>query len=224
VLNLAFVAVAVALLNSAFPVFAKNEVGVSEDAIGLLFLLNSLLIVGAQLPVARAVEGRRRVRGLALMCLVAAAGWLLVEFAGIAGRAAAALPLLVLAIAFVSAGECLYDSIYGPLVADLAPEGRTGRYMAASGFAWQLGFIAAPAAAGGLLSVAPFALWPVVAAAAVAAAVYALRVEPLLPDGTRRTPRRELRPSKGPLSPQRSAPGRPAASASGSASPRPPRR
>jgi dipeptide/tripeptide permease len=81
--------------------------------------LNSVLIVGAQLPVAKAVEGRRRVRALALMCLVAAAGWLLVELAGIAA-AAAAVPLLVLAIVFVSAGECLYDSIYGPLVADLA--------------------------------------------------------------------------------------------------------
>jgi MFS family permease len=157
------------------------------------------------------------------MCLVAAAGWLLVELAGIAA-AAAAVPLLVLGIVFVSAGECLYDSIYGPLVADLAPDGRTGRYMAASGFAWQLGFITVPAAAGGLLSVAPLTLWPVVAGGAIGAAIYALRLEPLLPEEARRTPRRELRPSRGPLSRPRNAPGRPAASASGSGSPRPPRR
>jgi hypothetical protein len=43
--------------------------------------------------------------------------------------------------------------------------------MAASGLAWQLGFITAPAAAGGLLSVAPFALWPAVAGAACCAAL-----------------------------------------------------
>jgi MFS family permease len=154
---------------------------------------------------------------------VAAAGWLLVELAGIAA-AAAAVPLLVLAIVFGSAGECLYDSIFGPFVADLAPESRTGRYMAASGFAWQLGFITAPAAAGGLLSVAPYALWPVVAGGATGAAIYALRLEPLLPEDSRLTPRRELRPSRGPLSRPRSAPDRPASSASASGSPRPPRR
>ncbi len=46
----------VALVNGVFPVYAHNTVDLSEGAIGVLFLVNSLLIVGGQLPVARAVD------------------------------------------------------------------------------------------------------------------------------------------------------------------------
>jgi MFS family permease len=60
------VAGGVALFASLFPVYASNVAGASERAIGALFLLNSLLIVFAQLPIARAHEGHRRMTGLAL--------------------------------------------------------------------------------------------------------------------------------------------------------------
>ena len=49
-----------------------------------------------------------------------------------------------------SVAECLYDAVQGPIVADLAPDGLVGRYMALNAFSWQLGFITGPpvAAAG----------------------------------------------------------------------------
>jgi MFS family permease len=187
-LNLAVVASVVALLNSMVPVFAKNQAGVSENVVGVLFLVNSLVIIGAQLPVARAIEGHRRACGLALMCVLFACAWVLVELAGVAPGAAAA--LLVAGICTMSFGECLYDSIYGPLVADLAPEGRTGRYMATSGLSWQLGFIAAPAIGGAIMGAQPFALWPLAAAVTLVAGAYALRFERALPPELRLTPRR----------------------------------
>jgi MFS family permease len=83
VLNLAFVTVSVALVNSMFPVFAVTVAGVGAGTVGMLFLLNSLLIVGAQMPVARAIEGHRRARGLFGMCVLVAVTWLLVEAAGL---------------------------------------------------------------------------------------------------------------------------------------------
>jgi hypothetical protein len=49
-LNYLFVISSVALVNGLFPVFAKNQATVSEDTIGFLFLLNSVLIIGAQCP------------------------------------------------------------------------------------------------------------------------------------------------------------------------------
>lgn len=58
--NYAFVAGAVALFVGVFPVYAKGETGVSEDEIGLLFLINSVLIIGLQVRVAR---GRQAVAG-----------------------------------------------------------------------------------------------------------------------------------------------------------------
>ena len=36
--------------------FAKNQAGVSEKAIGVVFLVNTLVIVLAQLPVAKALK------------------------------------------------------------------------------------------------------------------------------------------------------------------------
>lgn len=191
-LNFTFVISSVALINSMFPVFARNQGRVSEDTIGLLFLLNAILIIAAQLPVAKAIEGHRRARGLAIMCLLFAAAWTLVELAGL--TPALAIALLLAGIACLSIGECLYDSIYGPLVADLAPEGTTGRYMAASGVTWQFGFITAAAVGGTILGAEPLALWPLIAAVALAAGAYSLRFESSLAPVTRWTPRREPPP------------------------------
>ena len=45
---------------------ARNEARVSERGIGVIFLVNTLVIVFAQLPIARLLEGRRRMPALAL--------------------------------------------------------------------------------------------------------------------------------------------------------------
>jgi MFS family permease len=186
-LNLAFVAAAVALLNSLFPVFAKNQAGLRESAIGLLFLVNTAAIVLAQLPVARSQEGRRRMRAFAVMgCLFAA--WLLVLFGGQAPQRAA-FPVLAGAVLVFAGAECIYDVVQGPLVADLAPEGLTGRYMAVMGLAWQLGFIVGPAAGGFLLAAAPHAFWLVPASICLAGGGYSLLLERRIPPRYRRTPR-----------------------------------
>ena len=60
-LNVVFVTAGYAQIE-LLPVFAHNEAGVSETAIGLIFLVNTVTIVLAQLPVARLLEGRRRMR------------------------------------------------------------------------------------------------------------------------------------------------------------------
>jgi MFS family permease len=184
--NAVLVAGGIALVNSLFPVHARNEAGAGEDLIGGLFLLNSLLIVTAQVPVAGALAGRRRMAGLALVGLLFASCWGLTLAAG----AVAAVALLVLAMVALSAGECVYDAVQGPLTADLAPEGLLGRYMAASGFSWQLGFIAGPGIGGALLALGPGALWPAAAMLCLAAAGYALRLERRLPGAVRLTPAR----------------------------------
>jgi MFS family permease len=186
--NYVYVAAAIALLVGLFPVYAKQEAGLSEDAIGLLFLLNSLLIIGAQVRVASAQGGKRRMRALARMGLLFACSWALVLAGGLFGGGLAALGLLTAAIAVFSFGECLYDTVQGPLTADLAPEGATGRYMALNGFSWQLGFITGPAIGAVILGAAPHALWVVAAVACCLAAVASLRLERRLPDRVRRTP------------------------------------
>ena len=202
--NFVFVAAAVSLFVGLFPVYAKQEAGLDEDAIGLLFLFNSLLIIGAQVPVAAAQAGRRRMPALARMSVLFAAAWLLVLGAGLVNGGAAPLVVLVAAIAAFSLAECLYDAVQGPLTADLAPDVLTGRYMALSGFSWQLGFIIGPALGAAVLGAEPHALWVGAAAACLLAAMGSLALEPSLPERVRRTPGR-TRSSAAPR-PSRAAP------------------
>src|SRR5262249_28646598 len=134
--------------------------------------------------------GRRRMRGFALIGVLFALCWLLVFAGGAAGGAIAVL-LLAAGIASMSFGECIYDSIQGPLVADLAPARLLGRYMAVMGFTGQLGFIAGPATGGAILGADPRALWPTMATVCLLGAAYSLRLERRLPESVRVTPRRE---------------------------------
>jgi hypothetical protein len=80
------------------------------------------------------------------MAALFAAGWLLVLAAG---SHRLGYGLLLGGIVVMSLGECIYDSVRTPLIADLAPEGLGGRYQAAAGFSWQLGFHRRPGGGSG---------------------------------------------------------------------------
>jgi hypothetical protein len=84
-------------------------------------------------------------------------------------------------ITVFSGAECIYDSIRSPLVADLAPPGLSGRYLASAGISWQLGFVVGPAAGAALLGLAPAALWITSAGVCFLAAIAALRLDRALP-------------------------------------------
>jgi MFS family permease len=170
-------------------VFAKNETHVSERGIGLVFLVNSIVIVLAQLPVTRFVEGRRRMAMLAAMTVFWAAAWLLVFGAGLWLTAAAAAGVIVAAAAVFGIGECLQGATQQALIADLAPNEIRGRYMALSTNSWSIGWIAGPVIGAFVLQHAPLALWPAAAAACLAAGAAGLLLERRLPGAVRTTPR-----------------------------------
>lgn len=186
-LNFAVVGGAIALLNGLFPVYARDEAGVNERTIGLLFLLNSVTIIVAQIPVARRQAGRRRLQAFARMGVLFAAAWLLVLTAGGLGGTRA-VAVLVLAVLVISWAECLYDAIQGPLTADFARDRLTGRYMAVNGFSWQLGFIAGPAVGAVVLAAEPSALWLLAASVCAVVAVASLALERRLPAALVRSP------------------------------------
>jgi MFS family permease len=169
------------------PVYAKNEAGITESQIGVLFLVNTLVIVLAQLPIARLARGRRRMPALALLGVLWAAAWLLVPFAGSATSANAML-LLALAMVVFAVGQCLHGAVHAPLVADLAEPRLLGRYMALSALSWQVGFALGPAVGGFMLDFSPSGVWVGAAALCALAAGLSLVVEGALPPRARRTP------------------------------------
>ncbi len=187
-LNTVFIAASIAIFSELFPVFAKNEASVSERGIGLIFFLNTLLIVLIQLPTAKLQEGKRRMSALAGMAVLFAASWLLVLAGGLSLEGTAATALFAFAFAVFAVGECLHGTVQGPLVSDLAPRRLLGRYMALSSSSWQVGFIIGPAAGGFVLQAEPLALWPLAAAICLAGGVWALVLERSLPRPVRHTP------------------------------------
>jgi MFS family permease len=190
--------VAVVALNALFifagysgfdvlPVYAKNEAGLSETSIGVLFLVNTAVIIFAQLPIAGLSRGRRRMPTLALFGLLWAGAWLLVPLAGAAGGQSAFL-LLVVVMSVFAVGMCLHGAVAAPLVADLAQPHVLGRYMALNALSWQVGFALGPALGGAGLALSPNGVWLAASALCAIGSILALVVEGHLPLGTRRTP------------------------------------
>jgi predicted MFS family arabinose efflux permease len=186
-LNVVFVSAGYAQIE-LLPAFAKNEAHVSERGIGVIFLVNTLVIVFAQLPIARALEGRRRMPALALMTVLWASAWLIVLVGGATLEALAAASVFALAGLVFGLGECFQGPTQGALVADLAPPRLRGRYMALSTISWEIGFVIGPAIGGFVLDRQPLALWPLAAVVCLLAGVGALVLERGIPPRLRLTP------------------------------------
>ena len=155
-------------------------------------LLQHVTIVLAQLPISRWLEGKRRLRALALMPLLWAVTWLGVDATGYWLEATSAfVAVTVFAIVF-GIGECLHGPAHQALVGELGAERLRGRYFALHSMSWGLGGVAGPAIGGLILATAPFALWPLAAAVCLVAAAGAVALERLVPEPLRRIPRAEL--------------------------------
>jgi predicted MFS family arabinose efflux permease len=193
-INAVFIAASMAVWVELLPPFAKNQAHVSEKGIGLLWAVDSLVIVVAQLPVAKLAEGRRRMRALALMGLVWALAMLGFGAIGYWTSGWTAAVLMAGVTVVFAAGECLHGTIQAPLSADLAPPRLVGRYLAFSSQSWQVGWIVGPAGGGFVLQHAPNLLWPIAAGANLLAGSAALALERALPRNLLRTPKVELEP------------------------------
>ena len=169
------------------PVYAKNEAAVSETQIGLVFLVNTIVIVLLQLPVARLAQGRRRMPMLGLLGVMWALAWLTVPIAG-SQAATTATFLFIGSMTIFAIGECLHGAVQAPLVTDLAEPRLLGRYMALSALSWQLGFALGPAVGGFVLDFSPNAAWFGASALCALGGVLAFAVEGVLPHRARRTP------------------------------------
>jgi MFS family permease len=194
-LNAAFMTAAISLVVELLPAFGKNVTRISEKEVGIVFALDAVGVVVFQLPVVKLSEGRRRMRGFALMGMLWAASLVAVWATGEWARATVAFGILAAAMLVFAVGECLHGAIHAPLSVDLAPAQLVGRYLAAASISWQIGWIVGPAAGGFLLQHRPLLLWPLAAGVNLACAAGALALEPRLPERVRRTPHGEAAPA-----------------------------
>src|SRR3954447_25796006 len=187
-LNFLFVAAGYSLFN-LLPPFARDYAQLSERQIGVVFFVNTGVIVIVQLPISRAIEGHLRLRALALMPLLWIVAWLMVDAGGYWLTGGGAFVVILVALAIFGIGECFHGPAHQALVAEIAPDHLRGRYFAVHSLSWGLAGTVGPAVGGFLLASAPFALWPAAAVVCLVAAAGSLRTEPLVPEAVRRIPR-----------------------------------
>ncbi len=136
---LAFVPVAVVFFQheSSMPLFLVRDLGMSESVYGLLFTVNTLLILALEVPLNAATAHWPHRRSFALGSLLFGIG-----FGALAVvRDASGVILTVVIWTF---GEMVLFPAMSAQVSDLAPAGRHGEYMGLYTMAWGFAFLIGP--------------------------------------------------------------------------------
>ena len=142
-------------LQVSAPPYLRAQAGIDEALIGLLFTINTLIVVVAQLWVARKIA--RWGRGFTL---AAAAVFWSISYAMIgASPWLSVLPFA--AIVVYTVGEMMFMPTSGVIVVELAPEHMRGRYLAFSSVIWGSSWGLSSWGSGTVLGSAhPVLLWP----------------------------------------------------------------
>jgi MFS family permease len=137
----------------------NEHASVTPTGIGIVFFVNTVVLVIAQLLLAKALGGRNRFRALALTAALFTVSCLAVLGVGQALDGSAAVIALCGVIVVFSFAECIHGAVLNPLVADLAPPELTGRYMGLRTSSFQLGYLAGPTIGSLVLAASPSGLW-----------------------------------------------------------------
>ena len=168
-LTAVLVAAAYAQVATILPPYANEHAGVSPAGIGVVFFVNTIVLVIAQLPIAKALEGRRRFPALALTAALFAVTCATILVVGRSLHGSAAVVALCGMIVVFSLAECIHGAVNNPLIADLAPPELMGRYMGLRTSAFQLGYLAGPTLGSLMLATSTSGLWLGSAGACLAA-------------------------------------------------------
>lgn len=169
--------------------YASAHTPVGPAGFGIIFLVNTVVVVIAQIPAVRVVARMRRTHAFAVASALFAVGLLAVLPASLIHSELAATSLLVGVGVVLAIGECFHVIVLGPLVADMAPAHLLGRYLAVFGLSFTVALTLGPAIGGFLLQTSPDAVWWGGALAAVVAGAVLLQLGNRIPD-----PLRDARP------------------------------
>lgn len=129
------------------PVFATQQLDLSVRWLGVIYGVNTFLIVAFQAFVVARIKGRSRSLVMASVGIVWAASWVAM------GLAQFMLPVLMLVVAqaVFAFGEMLWAPVGPAVVNSIAPDELRGRYNAIVGLQWGVSGIIGPAFTGFML-------------------------------------------------------------------------
>ncbi len=160
-------------ITMSVPAFLRAEAGIGEGTIGLLFTMNTIVVVLTQIPITARINRRHVARPLALGAVFWAtsfAWFLATPFLGV--------PAAVAAFLMFTAGELLFMPITAIIPVRLAPVHLRGRYFSLSSVVWGGSYSLAALVGGIALDLPnPALLWPVMIALMLVGGIGALRLQ-----------------------------------------------
>lgn len=158
-------------ITMSVPAFLREEAGIGEGTIGALFLLNTIIVVSTQIPIAAMVNRGRVGPPLIVASLLWALSFAFILLTPTMGIAAA-----VAAFVVFTAGEVLFMPVTAVVPVRLAPVHLRGRYFSATSIVWGGSYALATFAAGIALDLPePAIIWPLMAALMLAGGVLSVR-------------------------------------------------
>ena len=154
--------------------------------VGLLFGLNTGMVVVLQMPVMRVVNSWQRTRNIAASGLGYGLSFLLFAVAPFVATGLLPIYLCTCMILYTLA-EIIYGPTSSALAAAIAPIGMQGRYLAIFQLSLASAATVTPALAGSLLATSPQGLWLLLALLMVGAAALIVLLERGLPQAALRT-------------------------------------
>lgn len=134
-------------MDAGLPAFMTTVAGLPVNAIGIVFFLNTLVIVAGQVWVLHRIEGRSRSKLLVLTAIIWGSFWLVVA-ASAGFPPAVAGTMIALGFCVFAVGEMILSPIGPSLVNAFSPPHLRGRYNAVGGLVWGVSGALGPAIAG----------------------------------------------------------------------------
>lgn len=164
--------------EAALPLFLVNDLHLPKSFFGMLFVMNTLMIVALEVPLNLAMGDWPHRRALVLGAALCAAGFGALALARGPGA-------VLLTVVVWTLGEMIFYPVSATYVADIAPPARRGAYLGAYSSTFGLSMLVGPGAGTLLLDrFGPATLWIIVllvgvaAAAVIAVATRASAAEP----------------------------------------------
>ena len=167
-------------LEAGVPLYLTRVAGMPVRDIGIVFAVNTGVIVVAQWWTIRFSEGRSRVSLLATVGVLWGVSWAVMGGSALLAGTVA-LVALCAGMAIFALAETVWSPVAPALVNHLAPDHLRGRYNAVSAWGYSVGGAVGPALAGALIGASLGGAWIViVVVGSFAGALLALSLRPLL--------------------------------------------
>jgi MFS family permease len=147
-------------IDAGIPPFMTTQAGLPVNAIGVVFAVNTFVIVAGQVWVLHRIEGRSRTRLLALVAVLWAGCWAFVAAAGVTTTTVAAV-LIAIAVGVFAVGEMVMSPVGPSMINAFAPPHLRGRYNAVGGLIWGVAGALGPAFAGVVIGGGHGVVWAV---------------------------------------------------------------